>query len=175
MLKQPVLKWGADTVIKFLEIYNSYEVLWETSHKNYFKENARGHNLGKLFLELQNAEPEFQIPNEETLKGKIKSIKTVIELNSTKWNEKKKKTIQSLTHFLFFLNKNFLIILWLILTHASPINESRCTEFYLLLTCFKTFAALRFAVGLGTITSYYRYSLAANALFYSLCVTSIRS
>ena len=84
MLKQPVLKWGADTVIKFLEIYNSYEVLWETSHKNYFKENARGHNLGKLFLELQNAEPEFQIPNEETLKGKIKSIKTVIELNSTK-------------------------------------------------------------------------------------------
>ena len=23
------IKWGADTVIKFLEIYNSYEVLWD--------------------------------------------------------------------------------------------------------------------------------------------------
>ena len=44
-----------------------------------------------------------------------------------------------------------------------------------LLTYLKTFAALIFAVGLETITSYYRYSLAANALFYSLCVTSIRS
>ena len=47
------------------------------------KKNARGHNLGKLFLELQNAGPEFHIPNEETLKGKIICIKTVTELNST--------------------------------------------------------------------------------------------
>ena len=50
MSKQQVLKWAADTVIKFLEMYNSYEVLWDTSHENYFKNNARGHNLGKLFL-----------------------------------------------------------------------------------------------------------------------------
>ena len=66
MSKQQVSKWGADTVIKFLEIYNSYEVLWDTNHENYFKKNASGHNLGKLFLELQNAGPEFKIPNEET-------------------------------------------------------------------------------------------------------------
>ena len=58
--------WGADTAIKFLEIYNSYEILWDTSHENYFKKNARGLNLGKLFLALQNAGPKFQIPNEET-------------------------------------------------------------------------------------------------------------
>ena len=82
---------GADTVIKFLEIYNSCEVLWITSLENYFKKNARGHNLGKLFLELQNAGPEFQIRNEETLKGKIKSIKTVTEVNPTKLNDQKKK------------------------------------------------------------------------------------
>ena len=82
MPKQQVLKWGADTVINFLEIYNSYEVLWNTSHENYLKKkNARGHKLGKLFFKLQNAGPKFQIPNEETLKGKIKSIKTVTELN----------------------------------------------------------------------------------------------
>ena len=62
---------------------SSYEVLWDTSHKNYFKKNAKGHNLGKLFLELPNAGPEFQTSNEETLKGKIKSIKSVTELNST--------------------------------------------------------------------------------------------
>ena len=74
MLKHHVLKWDADTVIKFLEIYNSYKVLWDMSHENYFKKNAREHNLGKPFPELQNAEPEFQIPNEETLKGKIRSI-----------------------------------------------------------------------------------------------------
>ena len=47
MSKQQVLKWGADTVIKLLEIYNSYEVLGDTSHENYFKKNARRHNLGK--------------------------------------------------------------------------------------------------------------------------------
>ena len=83
MSKQQTLNWGADTVIMFLEIYNSYEVLWDTSHENYFKKNARkrGHNLGKLFFEFQNAGPEFQIPNEETLRRKIKSIKTVTELN----------------------------------------------------------------------------------------------
>ena len=34
MSKQQVLKWGADTAIKFLEIKNSYEVLWDTSHEN---------------------------------------------------------------------------------------------------------------------------------------------
>ena len=72
---------GADTVIKFLEIYNSYEVLWDTSQKNYFKKNARGRNLGKFFLKLQNAGRKFQIPYEEILKGKIKSIQTVTELN----------------------------------------------------------------------------------------------
>ena len=56
MSKQQVglLWWGADTVIKFSEIYNSYEVLRDTSHENYFKKNARGHNLGKMFLELQD-------------------------------------------------------------------------------------------------------------------------
>ena len=90
MSKQQVLKWDADTVINFLEIYNSCEVLWVTSLENYFKKNTRGHNLGKLFLELQNAGPEFQIRNEETLKGKIKSIKTVTEVNPTKLNDQKK-------------------------------------------------------------------------------------
>ena len=84
MSKQYVLKWGADAGKKFLEIYYSHKVLWNTSHENYFKKNARGHDLEKLFLEIPNAGPEFQIPNEETLKGKIKSIKTVTELNSTK-------------------------------------------------------------------------------------------
>ena len=97
MSKQQVLKWGADAVIKYLEIYNSYEVLWDTSHENYFKKNARRHSLGKLFLELQNAGPEFQIPAEETSKGKIKSIETVTELNSTKLNDQKKKKLSNLS------------------------------------------------------------------------------
>ena len=89
MSKQQVLKRGADTVINFLEIYNSYEVLWNTIQENYFKKNARVLNLGKLFPKLQNAGPEFQIPYEKTLKGKFKSIKTVTELNPTKLNDKK--------------------------------------------------------------------------------------
>ena len=62
-----------------------------SNHGNHFKKNARGHNLSKPFLELRNVAPEFQIPNEETLKGKIKSIKTVIKLNSTKLNDQKNK------------------------------------------------------------------------------------
>ena len=86
---------------KFLEIYNSYELLWDTSYENYFKKNARGHNLGKLFLALQNAGPEFQIPNEETLKGKMKSIKIVTELNSTKLNDQKKYPNSHPLPFLF--------------------------------------------------------------------------
>ena len=105
MSKQQILKWGADTVIKFLVIYNSYEVLWDASHENYFRKNARGHNLGKLFLELQNAGPEFQIPNEETLKGKIKSIKTVTELNSKKLNDQKKNKNYPISYPLSFLFK----------------------------------------------------------------------
>ena len=31
MTKQRILKWGADTVINFLKIHNSYEVLWDTN------------------------------------------------------------------------------------------------------------------------------------------------
>ena len=79
--------------------------MWDTSHENYFKKNARGHNLGKLFLELQNAAPEFQIPNEETLKGKIKSIKTVTELKSTKLDDQKQKK----NTFFSFLNNIILL------------------------------------------------------------------
>ena len=107
MSKQQVSKWGADTVIKFLEIYNSYEVLWGTSNENYFKKNARGHKLGKLFLELQNAGPEFQTPNEETLKGKIKSIETVTELNSTRLNNQKNYSISYPLPFLFKIKVSY--------------------------------------------------------------------
>ena len=71
MSKHRVLKWSSDTIIKFLEIYKSYEVLWDVSDKNYFKKNAREHNnFTKLFLQLQNAGPEFQIPDEEISKKK---------------------------------------------------------------------------------------------------------
>ena len=90
MSKQLVLKWSSDTIIKFLEIYKSYEVLCDVSDKNYFKKNAREHNFRKLFLQLQNAGPEFQFPDEETLKRKIKSIKDCyrIELNKIKRSKK---------------------------------------------------------------------------------------
>ena len=90
MSKQQVLHWSSDTIIKFLEIYKSYEVLWDVSDKNYLKKNAREHNITKLFLQLQNAGPEFQIPDEETLKRKIKSLKNCyrIELNKIKRSKK---------------------------------------------------------------------------------------
>ena len=57
------------------------------------KKNARGHKVGKLFFKLQNAGPKFRISNEETLKGKIKSIKTVTELN---YNIKRSKKLSNL-------------------------------------------------------------------------------
>ena len=54
------------------------------------KKNARERNFTKLFLQLQNSGPEFQISDEETLKRKIKSIKDCyrIELNKIKRSKK---------------------------------------------------------------------------------------
>ena len=54
------------------------------------KKNAREHNnFTQLFLQLQNAGPEFQIPD-ETLKRKIKSIKDCYRIEPNKIKRSKK-------------------------------------------------------------------------------------
>ena len=90
MSKKQGLKWNGNAVVDFLNIYKKYEILWDTNNENYLKKNAREHSFKRLYEELKHAGPELQIPDEETLKIKIKSIKDCykIELNKTKKSRK---------------------------------------------------------------------------------------
>ena len=36
MLKKQGLKWNGNAVVDFLNIYEKYEILWDTNNENYF-------------------------------------------------------------------------------------------------------------------------------------------
>ena len=88
MSKKQGLKWNGNTVVDFLNIYEKYEILWDTNNENHLKKNAREHSFKRLYEEHKHAGPELQIPEEETLKRK--SIKDCyrIELNKIKKSRK---------------------------------------------------------------------------------------
>ena len=65
MSKQQVLKWAADTVIKFLEIYNSYEVLWDTSHENFSKRMQGDTIQENCSLNFKTPDQNFKFPMTE--------------------------------------------------------------------------------------------------------------
>ena len=90
MSKKQGLKWNGNAVVDFLNIYEKYEILWDTNNENYLKKNARERSFKRLYEELKHAGPKLQIPDEEALKRKIKSIKDCyrIELNKIKNSRK---------------------------------------------------------------------------------------
>ena len=92
MSKKQGLKWNGNTVVDFLNIYEKDEILWDTNNENYLKKMP-GSTVLKDYTrceKLKHAGPELQIPDEETLKRKIKSIKDCyrIELNKIKKSRK---------------------------------------------------------------------------------------
>ena len=90
MWKKQGLKWNGNAVVDILNIYEKYEILWDTNNENYFLKNVREHSFIRLYEELKHAGPELQIPDEETLKRKIKSTKDCyrMELNKIKKSRK---------------------------------------------------------------------------------------
>jgi len=63
------LKWCADEIIRFLDIYRKYEGLWDTYNENYMKRNAREDSFTRLFSEW-NASG-FKMLDEEVLRKKM--------------------------------------------------------------------------------------------------------
>ena len=76
-------KWNTDSVIKFLNILK-LDCLWNTSHENYLKRDARDAALNEVIDQLETEG--FGILSKEQLKCKIKSLKDAyrIELNKIK-------------------------------------------------------------------------------------------
>ena len=73
MAKKQIARWTAEETLRFLEIFRGYEALWDASHETYLKKNAREEAVRKLMEELIAAN--FDIPDEECLKKRIKNIK----------------------------------------------------------------------------------------------------
>ena len=80
MSKKRALKWSADTIIQFLEIYQKHEALWNTADENFLKKNARAQTFNRLVDELLEAG--FEIADAETLKRKIKCIKDTYRIEA---------------------------------------------------------------------------------------------
>ena len=71
-----------------MEILRRYEALWDASHETYLKKNAREEAVRKLMEELTAAN--FDIPDEECLKKRIKNIKDSYRADLNKIKRSKK-------------------------------------------------------------------------------------
>ena len=113
MAKEQIARRTAEETLRFLEIFRGYEALWDASHETYLKKNAREEAVRKLMEELIlycivlcfysasiitnttvknkiKIAANFDIPNEECLKKRIKNIKDSYraELNKIKRSKK---------------------------------------------------------------------------------------
>jgi hypothetical protein len=46
-------RWNVNEIIKFLELYETYEMLWNIRHQDYTNKNMREASFEKLVLELR--------------------------------------------------------------------------------------------------------------------------
>lgn len=78
------MKWSADMIATFLNIYQQYGCLWDARTPGYLKKATRQIAMDNLICELEEAG--FGTLTVELLKPKIKSIKDSyrIELNKVK-------------------------------------------------------------------------------------------
>ena len=84
--KPQPMKWDGNTVLKFLDIYEKYDILWNTADKNIYSKRAeRDVAFKRLVRELYKNG--FKIPNEKSLKKKIKNLKDTYKLELNKINE----------------------------------------------------------------------------------------
>jgi hypothetical protein len=59
-------RWNVNEIIKFLELYETYELLWNTQHQDYMNKNKRELSFEKLVLELR--EQGFENPDMELVR-----------------------------------------------------------------------------------------------------------
>lgn len=68
-------KWNSTQICKFLDIYEQYELLWNTRFDDYMNKGKREIAFGKLIAEVQAEE--LGVFTVDQLRKKIKGIKTV--------------------------------------------------------------------------------------------------
>lgn len=67
-------KWNSNDIIKFLEVYEKYELVWNIRDKEYLNKNKRELLFQKLVSELM--EQGFENINVEVVRKKLKTLKT---------------------------------------------------------------------------------------------------
>jgi hypothetical protein len=88
-----VSKWSSEDVVKFLDVYEESEGLWNIQHSDYNNKIKRDSAILKLMGELLKRN--VAVESVEVLRKKIKSIKNVYRQELTKTEKSKKKWSRS--------------------------------------------------------------------------------
>jgi len=83
-----VSKWSSEDVVKFLDVYEESEGLWNIRHSDYDNKMKRDSAMLKLIDELLKRN--VAVESVEVLRKKIKSIKNVYRQELTKIEKSKK-------------------------------------------------------------------------------------
>jgi hypothetical protein len=70
-----VSKWNSEEVVKFLDVYENFECLWNIRHSDYNNKIKRDSAMSKLMGELLKTN--VAVEGVDVLRKKIKSIKNV--------------------------------------------------------------------------------------------------
>lgn len=81
-------KWSTDQIMMFLEMYSTYDVLWDIRNTNYSSKLIRDANLEDLRIKLNAVG--IHAPTMEFLRKKIKNLKTVYRQEIAKIEKSKK-------------------------------------------------------------------------------------
>jgi hypothetical protein len=87
-----VSKWSSEGFVKFLDVYEEFEGLWNIRHSDY-SEMERDSAMLKLMGELLKTN--VAVESVEVVRKKIKSIKNVYRQEVTKIEKSKKKWSRS--------------------------------------------------------------------------------
>lgn len=80
-------KWNSQDILRFLNIYEHYEALWNTQHSDYNSKNKRDRVMKELMKEL--LEKNIIVENIDSLRRKIKIIKNVYRQELVKMEKSK--------------------------------------------------------------------------------------
>ncbi|KAG8335915.1 hypothetical protein J6590_057243 [Homalodisca vitripennis] len=85
--KKSAIKWNSDEISKFLEVFQSYELLWNCRHREYVDKQKRESAIHRLMTDIQKQG--IQVPDTCFLRNKIKVIKTTYRQERVKVEESK--------------------------------------------------------------------------------------
>lgn len=81
------VKWNSSKIIDFLEIYENFPVLWDSSSNHYKNRNLRDAAFRDLLNALQDKFPDITL---DIIRSKIKTIRTVFSQECIKITKSKK-------------------------------------------------------------------------------------